>query len=363
MNDFRHLQELSDYYLSRDIPENLSDIIQKELGLNIKANYGDFVLRNCLLVAPGQMTTSFQQIQMIKKSGFAGCVLKSVIAEDSTGRCSMIKFRRKPTYVKTVYDSQDIEGIFPIIHWDGGLDIRNLDDYIKFADSAVKLISDNFLIAASILGHLPSMDENFIEEEWIYTTQKLCNLGYKVFEVDFCPFLKEEDQLMNKKTILRWYEYVPLIMKKACKNIQIFPKIMNLDYGMDFQIKMIEASIVGGADGVIIGNRIYRKEYGCAHGGRSLRERNLQQIKIIKDKHSEIHISGTGGIYTGRHIMDYIKSGAENIQVLSYLMGKVKKPFIKKGNRFQQVFYQLMFDIEDGFLACLLKQRRYYENS
>ncbi len=363
MNIFKHLQELGVYYLERDIPENLSDIIQKELNLDISAGYGSFRLKNCILVAPGQMTTYPSQIQMIKEAGFAGCVLKSVVAEDRKGNCSMARFRRKATYVETVYEPEDRECAFPIIHWDGGLDTRNLNDYLEFASSAAKLMSGDFLIAASLLGHLPSLSEDFIEEEWVYTTEHLYKFGYRIFEIDFCPFLKEENQLMNKKTILRWYREAPLIMRKTFKDIQVFPKIMNLDYGVDFQMEMIETSIASGANGVIIGNRIYKREYGCAHGGNQLRERNLQQIKTVKDKHPETRISGTGGIYSGKHIMDYIECGSDNIQILSYLMGKVKKPFMKKGNRFQQVFYKLVFDTEDGYLACLLKQKEKNENS
>lgn len=146
MNNFKQLQDLRDYYLERDIPENLSDIVKKELNVDISAKYGSFRLKNCILVAPGQMTINLSQAQMIKESSFAGCVLKSVVAEDKKGSCSMIKFRRKPTYVETVYWQEDKECEFPIIHWDGGLDTRNLNDYLEFADSAVKIASKDFLL-------------------------------------------------------------------------------------------------------------------------------------------------------------------------------------------------------------------------
>ncbi|MGB9642357.1 MAG: hypothetical protein ACP5JO_01610 [Candidatus Ratteibacteria bacterium] len=356
------LNQLAQHFLFHPIPENFDLIVLDQLQIDIKARYGKHQLKNCLIVAPGQMTTSISQIERIKEAGFAGCVLKSVVAEDEKGHCSMIKLRKKPTYVETVYDNEDTEGRYPIIHWDGGLDVRNLDDYLNFALDAIKFNSSDFLVAASILGHLPSFDSDFNEDEWIYTTEALYKIGYRIFEIDFCPFLKEQDELMNQRTVLRWYKEIPVMIKKIFKDINVFPKIMNLDYGLEFQIKMVESSLGGGADGVIIANRIYKTEYGCAHGGIELRKRNLVQIRKVHHLHPDASISGTGGIYTGKDIVDYINAGCENVQILSYLMGKVKKPFLKNGNRFQQVFYQMMFDKETGYLFYLLKQKEKYEN-
>ena len=357
MSSDKKLSELSQHFLFSDIPEDFSDIVKNELNLDIWAKYGNLELKNPVIVAPGQMTTSILQLHLIKQAGFAGCVLKSVVAEDKNQRCSMKILRKKPTKVETVYDETDDNGEFPIIHWDGGLDARNLEEYLEFAKEASKIKSPDFQIIASLLGHLPSFDQDFIEEEWIYTTEKLYDLGYRFFEIDFCPFLKEQDHLMNQKTILRWYRKIPEILKKSFKDISVFPKIMNLDYGIDFQIKMVESSLAGNADGVVIANRIYKKEFGCAHGGEELRIRNLQQVERVHCLFQNCSVSATGGIYKGKHIFDYICAGAENVQLLSYLMGKVKKPFEKKGNRFQQVFYKLMLDIEDGYLATLLKKK------
>jgi len=362
MNYLLRLNQLAQHFLFHPIVENFTDIIQEQLNLDIRAKYGKQPLKNCLIVAPGQMTTSISQIENIKEARFAGCVLKSVVAEDKKGHCSMVKLRKKPSYVETVYDEQDIEGRYPIIHWDGGLDLRNLDDYLNFAHEAIKLNSSDFLVAASILGHLPSFDSDFNENEWIYTTESLYSIGYRIFEIDFCPFLKEHDEMMNQKTILRWYREIPLMIKKVFNDIQVFPKIMNLDYGLDFQIKMVESAISGSADGVVIANRIYKSDYSCAHGGIELRERNLAQIQTVHRLYPAFSISGTGGIYTGKHMIEYLDAGCENVQILSYLMGKVNKPFLKKGNRFQQVFYQMMFDRDNGYLFYLIKRKKKHEN-
>jgi dihydroorotate dehydrogenase len=200
-------------------------------------------------------------------------------------------------------------------------------------------------------------DENFKKEEWVYTAKTLFNLGYKNLEIDFCPQLGKSDALIQKENILWWYENIPSLVKSVCPNISVYPKLMNLDFGPEFQLQMVNASVKGRADGVIVANRTFKKEYGCAHGGRELREKNLQQIQEIKKVFPRISVSATGGIYSGKHILDYLNAGAENVQVLSYIMGKVKDPFVKKvGDKFEQVFYKLMLDTEDGFLACKVRE-------
>jgi len=312
-------------------------------------------LAKLILVAPGQLTINTTQVEKIKKAGYGGCVLKSVVGEDENGTCSMLHQRKKATYIKTVYDQDDKNGNCPIIHWDGRGDTRNLSEYSKFAKEAIKYRGENFLIIASLLCHLPSPDEDFKKEEWIHTTKILYEAGYRIFEIDFCPALKTENLLTDKQNILRWYETVPSIIKSVSPEITVFPKLLNPGYELDFQLKMAESSVKGKADGLVIANRIFKKEYNCAHGGKELREKNLIQIKEIKKSFPEIPISATGGIYSGKHIFDYLKAGAQNVQILSYIMGKVNTPFPKKsGNKLEKVFHKLLFDPADGLVFYML---------
>jgi dihydroorotate dehydrogenase len=354
----KKLQTFAEQFKTSSIPEDFTDIVKNEFGINLQSKYGSYPIKNPLLVAPGQLTTSAGQIVKIKNAGYAGCVLKSVVGEDEKGASSMSHLRKRPTYIKTVYDPDDKEGAYPIIHWDGGLDLRNFSQYLAFAEEARQYSDDNFLLVTSILCHLPLPDEEFKKEEWVYTAKTLYNLGYKIFEIDFCPQLQKSNALIDKENILRWYKTIPLLVKSVSSEISVYPKLMNLDFGLGFQVQMVEASIKGKADGVVVANRIYKKEYGCAHGGKELRKGNLEQVKEIKKTFPEISTSATGGIYSGRHVFDYLCAGAENVQLLSHIMGKVRKPFIKRiGNKFEQVFYQLILDPKDGFLACKIREK------
>lgn len=356
MNSEKKFDELRKYYLENPIDEKFKDIIKNEIGIDLSSKYGKFKIQHPVLIAPGPLTRERGQIERIKKAGYSGCILKSVVGEDEKGYCSMIDYRKKITYLKTVYDEEGN----PVIKWDGRADTRNLNDYLKFAKDVFNLYDKNFLIVSSILCHLPEKDEEIKREEWIYTTKKLYEIGYRIFEIDFCPSLKKEKKAKDKENILRWYREIPKIIKSAFPDICVFPKILNLDYGIEFEIRMVEESIKGNSDGVVIGNRFFREDINSAFGGRELRERNLKIIKEVKKAFSDFPISGTGGIYTGKHIYEYLKFGAENVQILSYILGKTKRKFLKeKGDRFEKVLYELFFNPEDGLIMEILKDRKW----
>ncbi|MCM8767492.1 MAG: hypothetical protein NC921_01750 [Candidatus Omnitrophica bacterium] len=348
----KKFKELQKYYLENPIDEKFPEIIKNELGIEIFSYYGKFKLIHPVMVAPGQLTREKQQIERIKKGGYSGCVLKSVVGEDENGNCSMIRYRKSMTFLKTVYEDFDKEGAFPIIMWNGRADVRDLKNYLGFAKEVISFNNKNFLIVSSILGHFPEKDKKVKKEEWIYTVKKLYEIGYRFFEIDFCPGLKIEKEIVEKENILRIYREIPQILKNEFCDITVFPKLINLDYGIDFQVRMVEEAIKGKADGIVIGNRMFKEEINGAWGGTELRERNLKVIREVKKSYPKFSISGTGGIYTGKHICQYLESGADSVQILSYILGKVKKPFIKqKGDKFEKVLYELFFNPNDGYLT------------
>jgi len=73
---------------------------------------------------------------------------------------------------------------------------------------------------------------------------------------------------------------------------------------------------------------------------------NQHQIREVK-KRVDILISETGGTYSGRHVSEYLKLGAQNVQVLTYVMK----------NGFERALLNLMFNSEDGFVTMILKRK------
>jgi len=334
-------------------------LLEKEFDIDISASYLGLNLKNPIIVAPGPLSQRISQIKRAAKAGYGGMVLKSVVGEDKDGNASMKVLRKRSTFARWVYDEEGN----PIFHWNGGLDLRSLKDYLAFARKAFKIGKQNeFPLIASFLCHLPkNVDEEWRVEEWEYTTKKLVEAASVMYgdspvilEVDFCPFLKREKLAVDRATVLRWYREVPMLIKEASLNVQVVPKLLNLDFGLDFQVEMAIAAKDGGADGVVIANRFFRKyvvketgeEYFTAHGGRELRILNQRQIREVK-KSIDIPISATGGTYSGKHVAEYLKIGAQNVQVLTYVMK----------NGFEKAFYNLMFNPEDGFLTLILKER------
>ena len=347
---------MAKYYLLRNFPPYLEKEIKETLGIDLKTQYGSFSLKNPILVAPGQLSIHPFQIERIYQAGYGGCVLKSVVGEDKNGNCSMLSQRRKPTIIKTFYETNDKNGRFPIIHWNGRCDPRTLKEHLIFAKAIKKKRFNNFLLIGSFLCHLPIRENSFKIEEWAYTCSQLYQSGYSIAEIDFCPYLKKDNFYKGKEEILRWYRNIPEIIKSSQPEMKIFPKLLNPQWGVQFQVEMAEAALEGGADGLVVANRIYKEEYNSGHGGEELRLLNLKQIKAIKKSFPEVPISATGGVYSGRHIFAYLKAGAQNVQVLSYIMGRVKEGLNRKGTKLEKVFYKLLFDERDGLIAWMIRE-------
>lgn len=348
LNDF--YREYSD----KKLPPELSQIILDEFGIDISTNYFDQELKNPIMVAPGQLTLSEGQIRGIVDAGYGGVVLKSVVGEDKNGNASMSQFRKTPTFIKTVFDEKDIEKRMPIILWDGGLDTRELGKYLVFAENSLNVGKEkNVPIIASFLSHLPQKGEEWKEEEWVYTAERFSNLGFAYIEIDFCPFLKGENVVKNKETVLDWYRKSPELIKRV-KGIKVLPKLLNLDFGPDFQLEMVKASIEGGADGVVIANRIYKQELKSPYGGLELKERNIEQIKNVRENGLDIPIVGTGGVYSGKDVLDYLKLGVPCVEILSYIMGKWSKPVETRKDKFELVLYEILLNPVNGLVAGML---------
>jgi len=334
-------------------------LLQEEFDVDITASYLSLNLRNPIIVAPGPLSQRISQIKRAAKAGYGGMVLKSVVGEDKDGNASMKALRKRSTFARWVYDEEGN----PIFHWNGGLDPRSLNDYLAFARKAFRVGKKaEFPLIASFLCHLPkNVDEEWRAEEWEYTTKKLVEAASVMYrdspvrlEIDFCPFLKRENLAVDKATVLRWYREASTFIKEASTNVQVVPKLLNLDFGLNFQIEMAIAARDGGADGVVIANRFFRKyfsketgeEYFTAHGGRELRITNQHQIREVK-KRIDIPISATGGTYSGKHVAEYLEAGAQNVQILTYIMK----------NGFEKAFYNLMFSPKNGFLTLILKEK------
>lgn len=334
----------------------LEEKVLEELGIDLSARYLDLELRNPIILAPGPLSQTSSQVERAFKAGYGAVVLKSVVGEDRNGGASMRFLRRKPTFMRWYVDeSLDPEGRNPTVHWNGGLDTRNLMDYLEFARKAYDVGRRTGMpLIASVLCHLVSGPEDeWNVEEWTYTVGKMCEIGYRHFEIDFCPFLEGEDRAEDKQTVLRWYREAPRVLRDVPYDVKVVPKILNLDFGLEFQVEMVRAAVAGRSDGVTVANRVYRVftdretgvEYGSSHGGLELKRINQEQIKEVRKRGLNMPVSATGGVYTGKDAAEYLTLGAENIQVLTCVMR----------NGLEKAFHNLVFNPQEGVVAILRK--------
>jgi len=56
-----------------------------------------------------------------------------------------------------------------------------------------------------------------------------------------------------------WSMYKGNLIKETSLNVHVVPKLLNLDFGLDFQIEMVKAAKCGGVDGAVIANRFFRR--------------------------------------------------------------------------------------------------------
>lgn len=52
--------------------------------------------------------------------------------------------------------------------------------------------------------------------------------------------------------------------------------------------------------------------------------------------------------------MDYLRSGAQSAQLLSYIMGKWSKPVKVKKDKFELVLYEILLNPEHGLVVAML---------
>ena len=333
-----------------------------QTNVDFKTSYLDIELKNPIVLAPGHLSSHSKQIEEAAKSGFGAIVLKSVVGEDKKGNASMEINRRTSKF----WWVKDEEGN-PILHWKGGLDLRSFPKYLEFAREAYKIGQDyNTPLIASFLCHLPrTLDEEWKVKEWEYTTRKLNEIGYTHMEIDFCPFLKEDEEATNKmETVLRWYREAPGLIKEVDKKIKVVPKILNLDFDMEFQEKMVRAAVEGGADGVTIANRFFVKGYvnketgevyDTAHGGKELRERNQELIRKVRKGGIRIPINATGGTYTGEHVLEYLSLGAQDVQVFTYVFNTK----VEKKKKIGEALQNLLLNPQNGLVTTMLSKGIY----
>lgn len=344
------------------LPRDFANYIRESYRIDLSARYLGQPLPHPVGKGSGQLSLRADQLEADRDAGLAFVVLKTLIAEDSTGQQSMGAWAIHETrmQVERRRSSAGREGW--TVSWKGRGWDRSLADYLALLRAGRDLARDGGpLVVPSVKYHLPPSGELFLEDEYRFTTGELARSfwdGPLLIEKDFSPTLAGDALAGEREQVLRWIREVPaLIRASASGGVLVALKLMNSRFDDDFQIIMLEAA--HDADGVTAFNRLFDPARGVAYGGYDLSDRNLRVLDSARAKGLRPYqLSGTGNICSGKMILEYARRGAESVQLHTFFQLPLGEYSATDGNRSQRALHALFFHPEDGLIAGMLELER-----
>jgi len=334
--------------LPRDVPAHVRD----SYGIDLTARYLGATIPHPVGKGSGQLSLNDGQLEVDAAAGLAFTVLKTVIAQDTAGAQSMAAWAIHETKMKV-----ERRGAGWTVTWKGRGWDRSFDEYLALVRAGGDYTrGGHLLVVPSAKYHLPRLNEPFTDAEYAFTTRALAAAWGEpllLLEKDFSPTLAGDPLAGERAQILRWLHEVPTRIR-AQAAVRLAVKVMNARFDDDFQIEMMQAA--AGADALVAFNRLFDLERGVAYGGPELTERNLRVLARLTPGESPgiPELSGTGGISSGRLILEYARRGCESVQVHTFFQLPLEEYAATDGSRTQRALHQLVFDPADGLIAGML---------
>jgi hypothetical protein len=213
------------------------------------------------------------------------------------------------------------------------------------------------VVIPSVKYHLPRADEPFRSEEYRHTTAALAGAWGTpplLVEVDFSPTLAGDALAGDRVRVLRWVREVPDQVRRGSPiPVRVALKLMNAAFDDAFQVAMLHAG--GGADALVVANRLFDPGRGVAYGGWDLSERNLRVLGApTLARGRPRHLAGTGNVHTGRLILEYAGRGCESVQLHTFFQLPLDEYPALAGSRTARALHALVFHPRHGLVAGLL---------
>jgi hypothetical protein len=338
--------------LPRDFPSH----VRQAYGIDLTARYLGTTIPHPIGKGSGQLSLNVGQLEVDAQAGLAFVVLKTVIAQDAAGAQSMAAWAIHEAKMKV-----ERRGTGWTVTWKGRGWDRSFEDYLALVRTGGDLTrAGHLLVVPSVKYHLPRLDEPFKDAEYAFTTRALATAWgapLLLLEKDFSPTLAGDALAGEQAQILRWLREVPARIR-AHAAVRLGVKVMNARFDDDFQLEMVRAA--SGADALVVFNRLFDLERGVAYGGPGLLERNLRVLGGLTPSASpgKIELSGTGGISTGRDILEYARRGCESVQLHTFFQLPLEEYAATAGSRTQRVLHQLIFHPAAGLISGMLDLER-----
>src|SRR5690349_18093224 len=369
------------------LPHDLEAHVREQYGIDLSTEYGGHAIKNPFGKASGQLSLNLSQVRRDSEEQLGFIVLKSIIAEDTSGAQSMSEWAIEETrmVVERIVGSDKTQGW--TVSWKGRGWYDTFAKYLEFFDKALSVARPaSVLVVPSCKYHLPSAAEGLWKiGEYEYTTRCLIDVWQRhhptapmLIEKDFSPTLAGSDRAAEAEMIIEWLTRVnSLILQGASPSpVKIGLKVFNAILDDAFQLEMlrtINETCSGEAvpDCLVYANRLFDpyREFvgvrGIAYGGPALSARNLNvlaQQRLLERQGSipvcKLPISATGNIVSGRIAAEYLLRGASSFQIHTFFQLPSGEYTMKTGGKTARALLELYFHPAEGLLAWLLHLRR-----
>ncbi|HEY3279375.1 MAG TPA: hypothetical protein VGJ83_02600 [Gemmatimonadales bacterium] len=343
----------------RALPRDFPAHVREAYAIDLSGRYLGEPVPHPIGKGSGQLSLNENQLETDADAGLAFAVLKTVIAQNAAGAQAMAAWAIHETKMKV-----ERRGDGWTVTWKGRGWDRSFEEYLALVRVARDLTRAGRLVAVpSVKYHLPRLDEPFRDDEYAFTTRALADAWGDPplpLEKDFSPTLAGDPLADEKAQILRWLREVPARIR-AHATVRLAMKLMNARFDDDFQREMMEAA--SGADALVVFNRLFDPVAKVAYGGPELSERNLRVLArltpgALKGLPSVASpgipdLSGTGGISSGRLIVDYARRGCSAVQLHTFFQLPLEEYPATGGSRTQRALHKLVFDPRDGLIAAM----------
>ena len=346
---------------------NLREWALDRWGVDLAGRYAGRKIRVPFGKASGQLSMTPQQVEADAAAGLGFVVLKTVIAQDTTGERGMGAWAIHETHmhVEHIEDEDGTSGW--TVTWRGRGWDKPFSSYLRLLRAAVPIGAEHDMpVAASVKYHLPaSVDEPFHVSEYRYTTQAIAaawrdaaGRGAPIIEKDFSPTLAGDPRADERANVLRWLREVPrLVANAGAGPIDLGMKVMNARFEDAFQAEMLAA--LEDAPHVrfrVAFNRLFDDARGVAYGGPALGRRNLQSLDdfIARRGDPPAALSGTGDIHSGRRMIEYALRGAESGQIHTFF--QLPRALYRSGcaSRTAAALHELVLHPDHGLIAWMI---------
>ncbi len=344
-----HAQLAADFErFKRELPRDFPAHVRQSYRIDLSARYLGETIPHPIGKGSGQLSLNQGQLEVDAEGGLGFAVLKTVIAQDAGGAQSMAAWAIHESKMRV-----ERRGGGWTVTWKGRGWDRSFDEYLALARAGGDLTrAGRLLVVPSVKYHLPRLDEAFKDAEYAFTTRALATAWGEpllLLEKDFSPTLAGDALAGEQAQILRWLREVAGHIR-AQAAVRLAVKVMNARFDDDFQVEMVRAS--SAADVLVVFNRLFDLKRGIAYGGPELTARNLRVLDRLGPGLPEL--SGTGGISSGRDILEYARRGCESVQAHTFFQLPLEEYTATDGSRTQRALHQLVFHPADGLIAGLL---------